>query len=125
MCILCRGNLDYSITELLCCSKVTDIPKEFTQLTWLDFYGTKITKIPKEFTKLTELNCRDCPLVKIPLQFKERHVKEYNFLRVPTKSRMIFNQYKRSYLEPIRLQLEINWAPSGQGALKLFEKYRN
>jgi hypothetical protein len=43
---------------------------------------------------------------------------------------LIFNKYKRNYLEPIRLQLEIKfnevyYAPTGKGALELFEKYRN
>jgi len=57
MCILCESNLDYSITHLVCCNRVTEIPKEFTQLTWLNCFYAKITEIPKEFTRLNELVC--------------------------------------------------------------------
>jgi len=190
MCILCDGNFNYSVTSLVCCSKVTEIPKEFIHLTYLDCSFTKITeipkeltqleilcclntkikKIPKEFTRLTKLFCSctnireipkeftqlgvlncdntkiteipkefinlvyfcyDCPnLVKVPENdFKERYKQDYNFIRVPVVSRLIFNKYKRIYSENIRLQLEIKfnevyYAPSGKGALELFEKYK-
>jgi len=111
-------------------TKIAGIPKEFTQLKFLDCINTKITGIPKEFTKLTFLDCSNCPnLVKVPEKFN-RYIKEYNFLRVPTLSRLLFNKYKRSYSENIRLHLELKfnevyYAPTGKGALELFEKYKN
>ena len=152
MCILCDGNLDYSISDLYCCAEITEIPKELTQLEYLFCFNTKITEIPRELiqltvlscsgtniteipsqiaSRLTELHCRNCPnLAKIPLRFKEEYVNDYNFLRVPTKSRIIFNQYKKGYIESVRLDMEIKfnevyWAPGGQGALELFKKYTN
>ena len=112
-------------------TNITEIPRELTQLTYLHCNHTKITEIPRELTQLTSLGCYDCPnLVKIPLRFKERHVNDDNFLRVPTKSRIIFLQYKKGYLESVRFNMEIKfnevyWAPGGQGALELFEKYTN
>ena len=114
-------------------TKITKIPALCaSQLTHLDCSNTNITEIPALYDSwLTYLNCHSCPnLVKIPLRFKKRYVNEYNFLRVPTKSRTIFNQYKKGYIEPIRLDMEIKfnevyWAPGGQGALELFEKYGN
>ena len=111
-------------------TNITEIPRELTQLTYLHCNHTKITEIPRELTQLTSLGCYDCPnLVKIPLRFKERHVNDDNFLRVPTKSRIIFLQYKKGYLESVRFNMEIKfnevyWAPGGQGALELFEKYK-
>jgi Leucine-rich repeat (LRR) protein len=119
------------LTELYCSNtKMTEIPFEFTQLTVLYCSNTEIPEIPKEFTKLTDLFCLDCPnLVKVPEKFKEEYINEYNFLRVPALSRLKFNNYKRSYSENIRLQLEIKfnevyYAPTGIGALELFEKYK-
>jgi Leucine-rich repeat (LRR) protein len=136
-----------NLTELDCSNtNITEIPKEFAQLTQLYCSYTKITEIPKEFTKLTYLNCsntkiteipkkinwlycHNCPnLVKVPEKFKKEYIKEYNFLQVPVLSRLIFNKYKRSYSENIRLQLEIKfnevyYAPTGKGALELFKKY--
>jgi hypothetical protein len=140
------------LTQLahLYCSNtnITEIPREFTQLIELHCWRTNITEIPRELTRLIELQCRDtkiteipvqsllyltchnCPnLFKIPLRFKKRLVNKYNFLRVPTKSRMIFNQYKKGYLESVHFNMEIKfnevyWAPGGKGALELFQKYK-
>jgi Leucine-rich repeat (LRR) protein len=98
--------------ERLHCSytKITEIPKEFTQLTQLNCSETKITEIPKEITQLTGLYCYNCPnLVKVPEKFKEEYVSKYNFLRVPTKSRIIFNQYKKGYIESVRFDMEIKF----------------
>jgi len=100
------------------------------QLIQLSCSNTKITEIPKEFTQLIYLYSCYCPnLVKVPEKFKKDYINKYNFLSVPTLSRLVFNKYKRNYLEPIRLQLEIKfnevyYAPTGKGALELFEKYR-
>jgi len=116
---------------ILDCSstKIKEIPKELTQLNYLYLYNTPITEIPKELG-LIELNAWNCPnLVKIPEIFKERYKQDYNFIRVPVVFRLKFNNLKRIYSENIRLQLEIKfnevyYAPSGKGALELFEKYK-
>jgi len=116
-------------------TQITEIPKELTQLIWLDCSNTKITEIPKEFIRHTLLYfCSDCPnLVKVPEQCKQEYIKEYNFIRVPAISRLKFNNLKRIYSENMRLQLEMRlelefnevyYAPSGKGALELFEKYK-
>lgn len=61
MCIVCQAKessetVDFTITKLACCDKVTSIPKEFRQLTQLSGYEcTLLTSIPNEFTQLYEL----------------------------------------------------------------------
>ena len=141
---------EFTQLEYLNCSftNITEIPKEFTQLTYLNCSNTNITEIPAQIasqltgldcsntniteipSQLTELYCSNCPnLVKVPENFKKKYINEYNFIRVPTLSRLLFNKYKRNnYSEKIRLELEIKfnevyYAPTGQGALELFEKY--
>jgi hypothetical protein len=83
MCILCEGNFDYSITELICCSKIccskAEIPKEFTQLTRLDCSFTK-TKIPKEFIQLKVLYCYNAKITKIPKEFTQ--LTEFKIFRI-------------------------------------------
>jgi len=71
MCRLCINYSDYSIKSLICCSFITVIPKEFTQLTKLDCSDSEIKEIPKEFTKLTDLDCSYTKITEIPKEFTQ------------------------------------------------------
>jgi len=138
MCLACEAKespetVDFTITELYCCTKVTGIPKEFTQLTQLscsncplltsipreftqlttlDCYNCPLlTSIPKEFTQLTELLCYDCPLLtSIPKEFTqltELYCWDCPLLTFSDKVKFTFMSVKKQYLEEeIRYKLE-------------------
>ncbi len=116
MCVICR----------------TKNVEDLQFLTELDCSGCQnLVRIPDTLTRLTDFCCFDCPkLETIPKKYVPNYKNEYNFLRVPTKNKLLFKRYKKSYHQEILLQQEIKfnevyWAPDGPGAHQLFEKYKD
>jgi len=65
MCLLCTKEYDEKITEISCCSNVTEIPF-LPNLTSLNCSNTKITEIPF-LPNLTKLYCSYTNITEIPL----------------------------------------------------------
>ena len=137
MCLACKVRenpeiVDFTITQLVCCTRITSIPKEFTQLTSLYCYNCpNLTSIPKEFTQLTWLSCHDCPLLtSIPKKFRYRYKKDESvpFLSFSDKVKYTFMFVNKRYIEEMKYDLETQhnesyYAPDGLGAQELFDKY--
>ena len=73
MCIVCTGEYDISLTQLLChnCQQITEIPKELINLNYIECGYTKISKIPKEFENLTYLYCENSKITEIPKELNK------------------------------------------------------
>jgi hypothetical protein len=106
---------------------LTEISVTLTENSWVWCHDCpRLETIP--LTQVFQLHCYNCPLLSAKV-IKPSYLFKCGDCPLLEINPAKFKKTKKRYINTLRLSLEIRfneiyWAPTGQGALELFEKYQ-